>query len=133
MKEKSSTVQRFKRSTPDRHFRANQWVTTGGLLELSDLLQDLFVRWPDRVICFGKLPTYYSLGINHIRRWMRPALAVRVEKPIAIDHFVIGILKQGKSRAAIVCRLKFLTQLFRILMAVDAYRQDLRFPAVLFV
>src|SRR5687768_3038078 len=108
-------------------------VATIGLLELSELLQDLFVRWPDRVICFGKLPTYYSLGINHIRRWMRPALAVRVEKPIAIDHLVIGILKQGKSRAAIVCRLKFLTQLFRILMAVDAYRQDLRFPAVLFV
>ena len=50
-----------------------------------------------------------------------------------IDHFVIGILKQGKGLAAIVCRLKFLPQLFRLLMAVDAYRQDLRFAAVLFV
>jgi hypothetical protein len=46
---------------------------------------------------------------------------------------VIGILKQGKGLAAIVCRLKFLPQLFRLLMAVDAYRQDLRFAAVLFV
>ena len=64
---------------------------------------------------------------------MRPAFAVGVEKPIAIDHFVVGILKQGKGLAAIVCRLKFLPHLFRLFMAVDAYRQDLRFPAVLFV
>jgi hypothetical protein len=46
---------------------------------------------------------------------------------------VIGILKQGKGLAAIVYRLKSLAQLFRILMAVDAYREDLRFRIVLFV
>jgi hypothetical protein len=96
-------------------------------------LQDLFVRWSDGVVGFGKLPTHYSLGIDHIRRWMRPAFAVRVEKPIAVDHFVIGILKQGKAWAAIVCRLKFLTELFRFFMAVDAYCENLRFRTILFV
>jgi hypothetical protein len=46
---------------------------------------------------------------------------------------MIAILQQGKGWAAVVCGLKFLAQLFRILMAVDAYRQDLRSRAVLFV
>lgn len=104
-----------------------------GLLELSDLLQDLFIHWPDGVVCFGKLPTHYSLGIDHIRRWMRPAFAIRVEKPIAIDYFMIGISKQGKGLTAIIRRLKFLPQFFRVLMAVDAHRQDLRSGAVLFI
>ena len=108
-------------------------VATIGFLELSELLQDLFIRRPDGVVCFGKLPTYYSLGIDHIRRWMRPAFAIRVEKPIAIDHFVIGISKQGKGLTAIIRRLKFLPQFFRVLMAVDAHRQDLRSRAVLFI
>jgi hypothetical protein len=85
------------------------------------------------VIDFDEFPANHALLIDDIRSWVRPAFAVGVEQPIAIDHFVIGILKQGKGLAAIVCRLKFLPQLFRLLVAVDAYRQDLRFAAVLFV
>ncbi|MCE3243407.1 MAG: hypothetical protein K0Q83_3914, partial [Deltaproteobacteria bacterium] len=83
--------------------------------------------------CFGKLPTYYSLGIDHIRRWMRPAFAIRVEKPIAVNHFMFGILKQREGLDAIVCRLKLLPQFFRVFMTVDAHRKDLRSRAVLFV
>ena len=64
---------------------------------------------------------------------MRPAFAIRVEKPIVIDHFMIGISKQGKALTAIIRRLKFLSQFFRVLMAVDAHRQDLRSRAVLFI
>ena len=100
-------------------------IRTRTSLELSDLLKDLFVRWSDRVVCFGKLPAYYSVGIDHICRWMRPAFAIRVEKPIAIDHFVIGISKQGKGLTVIVCRLKLLPQFFRVFMTVDAHRKDL--------
>ena len=126
-------MQRFKLQRQIDTFRAEQPIVTVGSLELSDLLKDLFVRWPGSVVCLGEFPANYSLLIDDIRRWMRPTLAVRVEKPITIDHFMIIILKQRKSGAAIVCRLKFLAQLFRILMAVDAYRQDLRFRTVLFV
>jgi hypothetical protein len=85
------------------------------------------------VIDFDEFPTHDALPINHVSSGVRPAFAIRVEKPIAIDHFVIGISQQGKGWAAIVCGLKSLAQLFRILMAIDAYRQNLRFRTVLFV
>ena len=103
------------------------------LLELSYLLQDLFIRCPDGVICFGKLPAHYSLFIDHVSGWVRPAFTIGIEKAIAIDHFMVGISKQGKGLAAVVCRLKFLAQFFRVLMTIDAHRQDLRLRAVLFV
>jgi hypothetical protein len=102
------------------------------LLEFFQLLQNLFVRSSDGVICFNEFPAHDALAINHVSSGVRPAFAVRVEKPIAIDHFVIGILKQGKGLAAIVYCLKSLPQLFRILMTIDAYRQDLRLRTVLF-
>jgi hypothetical protein len=122
-------VQRRKRAAQ------REWsvISLRGLLKLSDLLQDLFIGRPDGVVCFGKLPTYYSLGIDYIGRRMRPAFAVRVEQPIAIDHFMIGISKQGKGLTAIIRRLKFLAQFFRFFMAIDAHRQNLRFRAVLLV
>ena len=85
------------------------------------------------VIDFDEFPTHDALPINHVSSGVRPAFAIRVEKPVAIDHFVIGILEQGKGLAAIVYCLKSLAQLFRILMIIDAYRQNLRFRAVLFV
>jgi len=96
-------------------------------------LEDLFVRSSDGVICFNEFPAHHSLPVNYVSSGVRPAFAVRVQKPIAIDHFVIGILKQRKGVVAIVYRLQSLAQLFRILMTVDAYRQDLRFRTVLFV
>ena len=111
---------------------------TGGiavprLLELFYLLQDLFIRRPDGVICFGKFPAHRSLPIDHVSGWVRPAFAIGIEKPIAIDHFMVGISKQGKGLAAVVCRLKFLAQFFRVIMTVDAHRENLRLRAVLFV
>ena len=102
-------------------------------LQFSDLLEDLFIRGPYSVICLGKFPAHYSLLIDYICSWMGPAFAVRVEKPIAVNHFMFGILKQREGLAAIVCRLKLLPQFFRVLMAVDAHRQDLRSGAVLFI
>ena len=129
-------VQLFKGSNVQRQidtFRPNQLLATVGLLELSYLLQDLFVRWPERVICFGKLPAHHSLFIDHVSGRVRPAFAIRIKKPIAINDFVVVILKQRKGLAAIVCRLKFLAQLFRVLMAVDAHRQYLRSSAILLV
>ena len=75
------------------------------LLELSYLLQDLFIRRPDAVIRFGKFPAHYSLLIDDIRGWMGPPFAIRVEKPVTIDHSMIDILKQRKSLAAVTRRL----------------------------
>ena len=123
----------FKRSMPEGTVRLTGGTAGPRLLELSYLLQDLFVRCPDGVICFGKFPAHYALFIDHVSGWMRPAFAVRVENPIAINHFVVGILKQGKGLAAVVGRLKFLAQFFRVLMTVDAHRENLRLRAVLFV
>ena len=75
-----------------------------GLLQLSYLLKDLFIRRPDSVICFSKFPAHYSLLIDYIRSWMGPPFAIRIEKPIAINHSMVGILKQGKGLAAVTRR-----------------------------
>ena len=96
-------------------------------------MQDLFVRWPDRVVCLGEFPAHHSLFIDHVSGRVRPAFAIRVEKPVAVDDLVVGILKQGKGFEAVVCRLKLLPQFFRVLMTVNAHRQDLRSRAVLLV
>jgi hypothetical protein len=95
------------------------------LLEFSDLLQDLFIRGPHSVICLSKFPAHYSLLIDYIRGWMRPSFAIRVEKAIAINHSMIGILKQGKSFRAVLRRLEFLAQFFGLLMSVDTHRENL--------
>jgi hypothetical protein len=94
-------------------------------LEFSDLLEDLFIRGPYSVICLGKFPAHYSLLIDYICSWMGPAFAVRVEKPVTVNHSMIGILKQRKSLAAVTRRFQFLAQFLGLLMTVDTDRENL--------
>lgn len=82
------------------------------LWNLSQRLEDLVVRRPFLIVYFYKLPTNYPLPIDDVSRWMRPALAVRIQNAIAINNFMVFILEHGKVEVTRESVLQFLHKLF---------------------
>ena len=63
---------------------------------------------------------------------MGPTVAVRIENSVAVDHFVILVFEEGKIKIALEAFAQHLAEFFRIVVAVDADREDLHFLFLLF-
>jgi len=102
------------------------------LFNFRQLPADLFVRRSLFVVDFDKFPAYYPLRIDHERRWMRPATAVRIENTITVDHLVIFVFEQRKIEVSLESLAQHLAEFFRLRVRVDAHRENLSFLLLLF-
>ena len=62
---------------------------------------------------------------------MRPAIAVRAEDSVAVDHFVVFVLEERKIELAVEALAQHLAEFFRFRMIVDADRENLDFVFLL--
>ena len=102
------------------------------LFNFRQLPADLFVRRSLFVVDFDKFPAYDPLRIDHERRWMRPATAVRIENTITVDHLVIFVFEQRKIEVSLESLAEHLAKFFRLRVRVHADREDLSFLLLLF-
>ena len=68
-------------------------------LELRDFSQrfkDLLIGGPLLKVNLDKFPAQHPLLVNDISGRMRPAFAVRIKNPIAVDDFMVFIFKHRK-------------------------------------
>ena len=56
---------------------------------------------------------------------MRPALVVRIENAIAVNYLVVFVFEKRKVEIAGKSLFEFLHKLFRIVVTVNADREDL--------
>ena len=97
------------------------------LFNLGQLAVNLLVRSPLGVVCLNEFPAHDPLGIDHIRRGMRPSFPVRIEDPVAIDHLVVFIFEQRKIEFPFKAVTHHLGKLFGFRVSVDADGEDLHF------
>ena len=97
------------------------------LLDLGQLLANLFVGRSFLVIHLDELPLHDAPRVNHVGRGMGPTRTVRVEYAVAIDHFAFFVFQQRKIELPFKSIAEHLAEFFGIFMLVDADREDLDF------
>ena len=102
------------------------------LLDLGQLLANLFVGRSFFVIHLDEFPLHDAGRVDHIGRGMGPRRTVRVEYAVAIDHLVVFVFQQRKVELSFESIAQHLGEFFGVLMAVDADRQDLDLLFLLF-
>ena len=95
------------------------------LLDLGQLLTDLFVGRSFLVIHLDEFPLHDAPRVNHVGRRMGPRRTVRVEYAVTSDHLVVFVFQQRKVELPFETVAQHLGEFFGVLMAVDADRQDL--------
>ena len=66
------------------------------LRDFSQRTEDLIVRRSFLIVYFDELPAHHPFLVDDIGGWVRPALTVGIENPIAVDDLMTLILKQRK-------------------------------------
>ena len=97
------------------------------LLDLGQLLANLFVGRSFLVIHLDKLPLHDAPRVDHVGRGMGPPGTVRVEYAVTIDHLVVFVFQQRKIELSFKSIAHHLGQFFGVCMVVDADCQDLDF------
>ncbi len=102
------------------------------LLDLGQLLANLFVGRSFLVIHLDEFPLHDAAWVDHIGRRMWPAGTVRVEYTVAVDDFAVFVFQQREVEFTFEPVAEHLGEFFGVFMAVDADREDLDFFFLLF-
>lgn len=95
------------------------------LFDFGQLLADLLVGRPFLVVHLDKFPSHDALLVDHQCCRMGPALAVGIKQTVAVDDLMFLVFEQREVEFSLKSFLHHLGKLLRVLMIVNAHREDL--------
>ena len=97
------------------------------LFDLRQLAADLLVGRALLVVYLDKFPAHHALGVDDVGCRVRPTFAVGIKNSVAVDHFMIFVFEQREIELAVETFAQHLGEFLRLVMVVDADREDLGF------